>query len=262
VPRIVVRATVKMYGARSNQLVARAYEAAVGGAGSYTVAELPPTATDLSVALMPAALGEIVARLPPQRRGALPDLVPGQLPKVSVQVLDASGGPAADAVCLLVARSAVGQRDLWQPIACDPAGRFEVRATPGEWFVFAATAVAYAWQLVPIAGDLRLTLALAPFDAVRGVVRDAGGAPVAGAAVRCGGTMAVGSLAPEDQFLDAVADEIRGPLGEGVRTNGDGAFEWRLLARPNVKVTGVVRHERVSAQFEARPGESVEIRLR
>lgn len=121
------------------------------------------------------ALPVIADKLP-----SLPDVLPGELRTLRVQVLDATGAPACGAQVAVV--SPVRKRQFGleaSHLACDAAGRVELMLGEGDWGVYACRDGAHALFVLG-AGDAgrELVLKLVDTPRLRCRVVDADGRPV------------------------------------------------------------------------------------
>lgn len=155
----------------------------------------------------------------------------GQLPKLELQLLDDTGGPARGADLLFMSMEHDAECDEWTAHATtDSAGRVAVLLQPGKWFVFGRTARHMVQLAVTLREDQRHELQLKPMAAMRGRFVSGDGAPIAGARLDVHSSSSSGGWG---EPLAAIASDLNWTWLDSARTDASGEFFAPFLDLPN-----------------------------
>lgn len=168
------------------------------------------------------------------------EIVIGSFPKLQLQLLDATGGPASDAELLFVSIEHANdyECDAWTPTTTtDAAGRVVMLLQPGNWLVFARDGLGMAHAKIDIDADEQLQMRMEPMPVMRGKVVDGDGKPVAGARLSCHSSSWT-SRGRQDAAIDAVAQTMNWSWISNTVSDAEGNFACTFLDLPNMTYKG------------------------
>ncbi|MCA8949226.1 MAG: hypothetical protein KDE27_06975, partial [Planctomycetes bacterium] len=174
-----------------------------------------------------------------------------ELATLQMQVLDETGGPATDAVVLLLAEVDNDYEcDAWTPMAhTDNAGRLAMLVETGRWFLFIRNQTSYAFQTIDVRGGAaadRLDVRLEPMPAMHGKVVDKRGEPLANASVSVHSS-SWSSGGNRDKGLEAIANSLNWSWIAAAESDARGMFAIRYLELPGMSYEARLRHEKQSS---------------
>lgn len=225
----------------------RLFTAAVGENGSFAFDDVPedvhscwlsvdlPAGSDVRA---PHFTARNARGLPPEVAAGAADVLRGEgWTDLSLRWLDADGGPARGLVGIVVPADGVRSvvRDAALRVPLDARGGASLRLPPGRWVVAAQSAKGYGVHLFTLAaGEQKAALSMVPYPSMRIELRDAGGEPIAGAAVVARGTTMRGTGDPVQAVLQSLSH--RTEAWSALRTGADGR-----LSIPFVPVDGLTQ---------------------
>ena len=253
---------------------ARVFTAEVESDGSFVFVDVPEELHSCRLSFVaPAGVDWQPPVYPPEARRALPaDVVarldtqePLDFGEVSLQVIDATGGPARGAVALLSSaeRRGVLLRDSLLRAPLDERGQARLRMQPGKWVVVVVTADGFGGEPLEVgAAGGAFEMRLQPLARTRVTLIDERDAPVVGARVQSRGTSTRGTNDPVRSLLQGLRVTTHAQWG-ALRTDEQGRVEV-----PFVPVEGVRQRieltwgDRRSEEVELEPGGQVTARAR
>jgi len=221
---------------------ARSFVAPVAEDGSFAFDTLPADVHSSRLTLV-APSGEALPLLPARSGRLLPEALaalPNAVCDVDLQVLDPTGGPARGAVVFLVPGDIDGVlvRDAVFRVPLDTRGAAAPRLAPGRWGFVAIAKEGWCGQSLELEpGQHEVKLEMQPMAIMEVRLRDAAGAPVAGARLQQRGSSGRGTSDPVQALMhDGHGRGASVARWRNLRTDAEGTMRIPFMPSPGLRV--------------------------